>query len=409
LRPLARRDFALLAFAWTVSLLGDGFFHVALAWQVYLIDNDPRALAFVGFVLSLSIVISSLVGGLLADRYDARTVLVWADIVRGVPTAVMGLLSAAGALEVWHIALLMVPIGFGNMLFNPAAFAILPRIVPAEELPQANAVRSTIRPLMMTLIGPAIGGIVVGMYGPAPAILINASSFFVSAVAVLAMRRTQVRAPAAGGLRKTFDDLVGGFRYAWRARWLLIALTSGTLTIVFYDGPLQVLLPFRIKNDLGAGADDLGLIYAAGGAAAVVTGFVVAQLGVPRRLITAMYWSWALSVLSLAAYGLVSSVWQAALASALAQSLFTVAVVVWFTLLQQRVPQELLGRISSLDWLFSTALSPFSYLLTAPAAQLFGVQGTLVGAGLLGFVVTILLWALPAARAPERALLAARS
>lgn len=386
-----------------MSLLGDGFFHVALAWQVYQIDNDPAALALVGFVLSLSIVISSLVGGVIADRYEARTVLIWADLIRGFATAALGVFSATGLLEIWHIALLMVPIGFGNMLFNPAAFAIIPRIVPAEELPQANAIRSTLRPLMMTLLGPALGGIVVGLFGPAPAILIDAGSFFVSAVAVFAMRRMPVDSVTGRGLRQTWNDLIGGFQYAWRARWLLIALSSGTLTIVFYDGPLQVLLPFRIKNEFGAGAEDLGLIYAAGGAAAVITGVLVAQLGVPKRLVTAMYWSWAVSVLSLAAYGLVGSVWQAALASAVAQSLFTFAIVVWVTLLQRQVPRDLLGRVSSLDWLFSTALSPISYLLTAPAAELFGVQGTLVGAGVLGFAITLILWALPAARTPEMA------
>lgn len=402
LQPLRRRDFALLAFAWTVSLLGDGFFHVALAWQVYQIDNDPAALALVGFVLSLSIVISSVFGGLVADRYEPRTVLISADLVRGLAVGAMGLLSAAGQLEVWQIAALMVPVGLGNMLFNPAAFAILPRIVPADELPQANAVRSTIRPLMMTLIGPAIGGIVVGLAGPAPAILVNAGSFFVSAIAVVLMRRLPVEAAPTGSLRVMWRELTGGFRYAWRERWLFIALLSGTLTIVFYEGPIQVLLPFRVKNQLDAGAEGLGFIYAAGGAAAVVSGIVIAQLGLPKRLITAMYWSWAFSVLSLAAYGLVGTVWQAAVASVVAQSLFTIATIVWFTLLQRRVPQDLLGRISSLDWLFSTALSPVSYLLTAPAAQAIGAQGTLVGAGVLGFAITVLLWALPAARSPER-------
>lgn len=386
-----------------MSLLGDGFFHVALAWQVYQIDNDPAALALVGFVLSVSIVISSLFGGLIADRAEARTVLIAADLIRGAAAALMSILSFAGVLQVWQIALLMAPIGFGNMLFNPAAFAVLPSLVPAEELPQANAVRSTIRPLMMTLLGPALGGLVVGIYGPAPAIAVDAASFVVSAAAVFLMRPSQVHQSAgSGGLRQTLADLTGGFRYAWQTRWLLIALISGTLTIVFYDGPLQVLLPFRIKNDLQAGAEQLGLIYAAGGAAAVLTGILVAQTGVPRRLLTGMYWSWAVSVLSLAAYGLVETVWQAALASVVAQSLFTVAVVIWFTLLQQQVPAHLLGRVSSLDWLFSTALSPISYLLTAPAAQAFGAQTTLVGAGLLGFVMTILLWAIPAARRPER-------
>lgn len=369
---------------------------------MYLLDNDPAALALVGFVLSASIVASALVGGLVADRSDPRAVLIAADLVRGAATGAMGLLSAGGLLEVWHIAVLMIPMGVGTMLFNPAAFAILPRIVPADDLPQANALRSTIRPMMMTLIGPALGGLIVGSAGPAAAILLDAGTFFISAGAVLCMRKLPAGTRARAGGRAVLNELVGGFRYAWRERWLFIALASGTLTLVFYDAPVQVLVPYRVKNDLGAGAEELGLIYAAGGAAAVITGILIAQSGLPARLVTAMYWSWAFSMLSLAAYGGASTVWHAALASVFAQSLFTFAMVAWFTLLQRRVPQELLGRISSLDWLFSTALSPFSYLLTAPAAQLFGASGTLIGAGMLGFAMTLLLWTLPAARTPER-------
>ena len=132
LRPLRERDFALLWAGMTISLLGDGIFLVAEAWQVYDLDNDPLALSLVGTAWTLGMVAFLLTGGLISDRADRRQVLILADLVRAAALVGMGVLSITGAIEIWHLVVLAALMGIGEAFFGPAFGAIVPDIVSAE-------------------------------------------------------------------------------------------------------------------------------------------------------------------------------------------------------------------------------------------------------------------------------------
>jgi len=159
LRPLRHRDFALLISGRAVSMSGDGFFIVALAWQVYLIDNDPAALSLVGFAGTVPLLLFLLVGGALTDRYDRRLLMIGADLVRAIAIGTLGVLSIAGVIQLWHIALAEAVVGVASAFFNPASTAIVPDVLPAEDLAQANALSGILRRLTISLIGPAVGGV----------------------------------------------------------------------------------------------------------------------------------------------------------------------------------------------------------------------------------------------------------
>ena len=143
LRPLRERDFALLSAGMTISLLGDGIFVVAEAWQVYDLDNDPVALSLVGTAWTLGMVAFLLTGGVVTDRADRRRVLIAADLVRAVALVAMGVLSLTGAIAIWHLVVLSVLMGIGEAFFGPAFGAIVPEVVAAEQLVQANALGSS--------------------------------------------------------------------------------------------------------------------------------------------------------------------------------------------------------------------------------------------------------------------------
>ena len=115
-----------------------------------------------------------------------------------------------------------------------------------------------------------------------------------------------------------------------------------------------------------------------------------------------MYACWAIGVALLAGYGLMTSLWQGMLIGLLTASLFEIGQIIWVTLLQTEVPRELLGRISSLDWLVSTGLVPVSFALTGPVAGAFGPQNTIIAAGLVGAVLMGMLLFYPGVRDPER-------
>ena len=403
LQPLRHRDFALLLSGQSISLVGDGFFHVALAWQVYLISNEPTALSFVGVAATLPLVLFVLVGGAFADRYDRRKVMIGADLLRGFAVVTMGILSVLGAIELWHMAVLMALVGIGDAFFNPASTAIVPDLLPEHELPQANAIQGVLRRLMISLIGPAIAGLLIALFGPGPAFVIDGLTFGASAVALVFIRYRPIPHEAIGsGVRHTVRQMGEGFAYIRSKPWIWATLLSALLSLLFFIGPVQVLLPYQVKNQLFQGPDALGLIYAFGGIGSIIMAFAIGHFGLPRRRVTWMYVSWTLGIALMAIYGVMTALWQALLVMMVTHAFFELGQVIWTTMLQQRVPRRLLGRVSSLDWMISLGLVPVSYALTGPVAAQIGAGQTMVVGALIGAGLTILLLFVPGVRAPER-------
>ncbi len=402
--PLARRDFALLAGAAGISLLGDGFFSVALAWQVYEISNLPTALSIVGAAWTLPVVIFILLGGVFSDRYDRRWLMIGADVVRAAAIGLLGVLSISGALELWHVIGLIAFVGLGDAFFNPASTAIVPDLLPDELLPQANALQGLVRPMMVRLVGPAIGGFVVAAVGPGVAFLVDGATFLVSMVLLAAIAARPVRAATEASLRRTIAEVGEGLDFVRRTPWLWATLVSAMFSLLLFVGPVQVLLPFLVKNLLTLEADALGLIFAVGGVGSVLAAVAIGQLGLPRLRVTVMYMAWALGVALLAGYGLMTSLWHALVVGFVSAALFEIGAIIWVTLLQQLVPRRLLGRVSSLDWLVSTGLVPVSFALTGPVSEVIGPGTTMVAGGLIGSVLmgALLFW--PGVRDPERGL-----
>jgi DHA3 family tetracycline resistance protein-like MFS transporter len=400
LEPLRHRDFRLLWGGMCISLLGDGVFMVAMAWQVYALSNAPTALSIVGIAMTIPTIVFLLVGGVLSDRFDRRRLMLIADVGRGAAVGVMALLALTGTLELWHIAVLVAVYGVGAAFFGPAFDAITPEVLPADELGQANALDQLVRPIALRLAGPAVGGVLIELVGTGAAFALDAASFLVSAGAVLLMARRPKHVSATGSFA---GDLGAGMRYVRRHTWLWATFVAAAVTYLLFMGPAEVLLPYVVKNDLGGSAADLGIVFAAGGIGSVGIAVAMGQRGMPRRDITVMYVAWTLATLAVAGYGLASAVWQLMLASLLFNALETAGTIIWATAKQRHVPTALLGRVSSLDWLISIGLLPVSFALTGPVSEAIGVRATLVGAAVIGGVITFAALLLPGMRAKEGA------
>ncbi|HTE64048.1 MAG TPA: MFS transporter, partial [Solirubrobacteraceae bacterium] len=257
LAPLRHRDFRLLWSGMCISLLGDGAFFVALAWQVYELSDTATAMALVGIAMTVPTIVFLLVGGVASDRLDRRRIMLAADLVRGAAVGVLAVLSLSGALELWHIVILVVFYGSGAAFFAPAFDAIVPELLPAERLGQANALDQVVRPIALRLAGPALGGVVVGALGPGTAFALDATSFMVSAAAVAAMRPPAKRSAATGvSLR---GDLREGWRFVRRRSWLWATFGSAAIAYLLFMGPVEVLLPLLVKHELDGSAAELGL------------------------------------------------------------------------------------------------------------------------------------------------------
>lgn len=402
LRALRHRDFRLLWTGQAISLAGDGIYLVAIAWLVYDISNKPSALAIVGFAWTLPQVAGLLLAGVLSDRFERRRLLVIADLIRCVAIGTIAALALADVAELWHLVLLVVVYGFGQALFQPAFTAILPEVVPREELLQANALREMLEPLGMRFAGPALGGVLIAVFGVGTAFLIDAITFAVSALAVIGI---QPRPPPRSEPGSMLRDLGEGFAYVRAHAWLWGTLVGAAMFLLFTFGPFEVLLPYIIRNELGGDAATFGVVLAAGGAGSFLGALLVGRTGLPQRHVTFMWGAWCAGDLLFIGLAVANAAWQMCLVAFIAFGLGTAALVVWNTLMNTLVPPELLGRVSSFDWFVSIGLTPLSFAITGPVASVLGARATLGISGALG-AATFLFVFIPGVRNPERERLA---
>jgi MFS family permease len=382
----------------TVSLVGDGAFLLAMAWEVYSLSNAVTALSTVGIAMTVPTIVLLLAGGVVTDRFDRRRVMLAADLIRGLAVGALAALALSGAIEIWQIVVLSALYGAGTAFFGPAFDAIVPQILAERELAQANALDQLVRPIAFRLIGPAVGGWLVASVGPGSAFALDAASFAVSAIAVQSIARRPVPRVVVGSVA---DEIRDGFRFVRARVWLWGTLLAAAIAYLAFMGPAEVLLPFLVKNELHAGAGALGLVFAAGGIGAILSALVMGQRGLPRRDITWMYLAWTIATVAIAGYGIAQAVWQLMLACFVFNALETAGTIVWATAKQRHVPTSMLGRVSSLDWLISIGLVPVSLAFTGPISDAIGARATLVWAGMAGAVVTFGALFLPGMRAIE--------
>lgn len=404
LRPLQIRDFRYLWAGMTVSFTGDGFYLVAIAWASYELSNVPTAFSIVSVAWSLPMVLFLLFGGVISDRFERRKVMIAADVLRGLVMAGLGTLALSGALEFWHLIVFAALYGVGQALFNPAFGAIVPDVVPKDLLVQANSLDQFVRNLSERLAGPALGGLTIALFGggvkgAGAAFLVDAGTFVVSAAFLSRMRP---RAVSRESTTSPWKEVKEGVRFARSRTWLWATLLSSAVTLLFVIGPFEVLIPYLVKNELGGGSEDVGLVMAAGGVGAVVAALIMSQRGLPRRHITFMYTAWGIGMALMLPYAFLTEVWHAAIVEAFAFGLFTCGMVVWGTLMHRLVPTDLLGRVTSLDWMVSTALLPVSFALTGPVAAAIGLDATFLWSGILGALATFGVLLVPGIRDTEK-------
>jgi hypothetical protein len=303
----------------------------------------------------------------------------------------IGALALTGTLEIWMLVVLVVVHGIGEAFFAPAFSALVPDILAPPLIPQASAIEQIVRQGARNFAGPAIGGVLVALVGPGTSFVIDAGTFAFSAVCILLIRvrPAAVRERAAGMV----SDLREGIAYVRTQTWLWGTLVAASLAILFFLGPLEVLLPYVVRNDLDAGPGSYGAIMAAAGVGAVVASLALSQRGLPpKRYLTLMYAVWSLGTLPLAGYAIGSEVWHLMAFAVAFGACITAGSVVWGTLMQARVPPELRGRVHSLDWFVSIGLAPLSFALTGPVSNAIGVKTTLILAGALPCVATAALF-----------------
>jgi predicted MFS family arabinose efflux permease len=382
------RNFLLFWAGQQCSSVGDGAYKVALAWLVYRTTGSSAAMGLILALNSIPLILGTSVGGLVADRFPRKLVIVAADGIAGVTVLLLAAAQANGLAPLPVIAAVAFVLGLAQALRSPSSYAIVPDLVPAPRLPQANSL-FTVGGSLAGMIGPALGGILVAGGGITAAFTADGASFAVAVVATLATGTPgAVRHDTAATGRIT-----AGLRYVCHRRWLMAIMLVSALVNFAALSPYAVLIPRQVML-ARQGAALLGLVYAVQGGAAVVSATVIGSLWRQRSSLWTMWLLAAGIGLGTAISGLATS----PLLLLLGSSVIGIGIgfaVLENTALQQHVPPEVMGRVYAVNTAVSYGPTPIGYLLAGIGGSALGIGSLLVlgGVATMTTVMATGLWA----------------
>lgn len=399
-RSLSNTRFSSLLFGQSLSRIGDFLFQIALAWWVLEKTGSATAMGTIFFFSTLPIVVFVLVGGVVVDRMPRGLLLFMSDMARCFIMAVAAWLAFTNQLVLWQIYVIAVLFGFADAFFLPAYDALIQQIVAEEDLPSANSINS-LSMQFGRVAGPAIGGLIVGFGGTAIAFGLNSLSFLIGALTVVSLlnlpapARTQ---KAESTLRQFKDDLKGGFDTILASPVLWVAILVFAFTNITLAGPYSVAMPFLVKQKLGGDERMLGFIYAIFPIGYVIASLVMGSLKKLRYRGILFYICGAVAGVGLGVFGLGLPFALLVFAALVNGAALEIDSLIWTNLMQELVPPEKMGRVSSVDTLGSYALLPIGFAFTGWLIDTIGVTAVFVAAGSVTAVICLLPLLHPAVR-----------
>ena len=405
-RALRSRPFAWLWAGQTVSALGDGAYTVALAWAVLDLTGSATDMGIVLVARSVPMLLFLLIGGVAADRLSRRLVMLASDAGRAVAVLAIAALEWLGVLQVWHLVALAFFFGIVSGFFMPAYSSIAPELVEVEALPSANGLNGLSRQVGM-LLGPLLGGALVAAVGAQDAFAFDGLSFVVSALCLLAARmpdsvgsaRPEEQVAATDtkrrlrGMRGVAADIHEGMGYILASSWLWATILIASILNMTISGALVVSLPKLVADVYHAGPALFGAIATLSGLGAIVATLVIGQARRLRRRGIVAYGGSAVASVALLAFGLplpLAVLPLVALGASFVEG-FGISVfgVIWDTVMQELVPANKLGRVSSVDMLGSFCLQPVGFLVAGVLADRIGPAWVFVSAGAAGLALNL--------------------
>ncbi|HEX5195203.1 MAG TPA: MFS transporter [Solirubrobacteraceae bacterium] len=369
LTPLRNRSYALLLAGQLSSNVGDMLYAVALPWYVLATHGGALLLATVLAAYGIPRTVLIAVGGHASDRFKPWTVMMGADAVRAAAAAALGIAAASGRADAAVLIAIAITLGAGEGMFLPASYSIIPSLVGGG-LQAANALSSA-NTQLATLLGPAVGGVLVATLGPSPAFGIDAATFVISALTLARIRAA--RHPAAAHSTDAVDDpgdrddrtapapsLLRFVRSQPLMQLVLVVNVAGNLG----SGAVsEVALPALAHGPFQAGASGYGAMIAAFGAGALAGTLTAGQARQFMRPAVIASIAFLLDALAQALVPYLGGVERAAVALAALGALNGFANILTLTAFQRWAPPALMGRVMGLMMLTSMGVFPVSVML----------------------------------------------
>lgn len=406
-RALRSRPFTLLWTGQTISVLGDAVFTIAITWEVLLLTGSATAMSLILIAQWAPKILFLLFGGVVADRTSRRLLMLVADVGRGCIVLLVAWLSWMHLLQFWHLIALAPLFGIVSSFFDPAYQAIMPQLVETEALSSANSLNVLSRNLGF-LLGPMLGAGCITLFGQASAFIFDGLTFFISALFLLAIRLphssavlpSQSLTPAntadaavpakdtSHGIQGGLSDMREGLRYVFGYVWLWVPLLASPLVSVGFAGPMWVSLPRLVRDVYGAGVWLIGAMATSDAVGSIIASLAIGSARKLLRRGIVAFTSIIVGGCALVACALplprpVEPV-VAIIASALVGSGLATFTIIWGTLQQEKVPNDKLGRVSSITQLGIASALPGGLVVAGLLADhvgpatVFAIGGILV-------------------------------
>jgi len=387
---LRHRNFRLFFLGQTTSLVGTWMQSVAQGWLVLQLTNSAYYVGLVSALGSLPVLLVSLPAGVFADRSNRRRVVVVTQMLALVQALVLAGLIWMHRVELWHVAAAAVFLGLVNAVDIPTRQSLIFDLVGKDDLMNAIALNSSAFNAAR-IIGPAIGGILIGGIGIAACFFLNGVSYVAVIAGLLAMRLPAWSPPPPAG-----DGLA---RFREGARFILgdratRALVLNTALLSIFGFPYLVLMPVFARDVLHVGAAGLGFLMASVGIGAVVAALGVAAFGPRLPKGRLLVWGGPAFGLAIAAFALTPWVPLAVAILVVSGGAMVANNAVTNTLLQTIVPDGLRGRVMGAYTFVFVGMAPLGAYQAGWLAERVGVQVAVAAGGLVCALASLALWRL---------------
>ena len=376
---LRHRDFRLLWMGQIVSVTGSQMQLAAINWHIYLLTRSALALGLVGACRAVPIIICSLMGGVVADVVDRRRLMMVTQTVMLACSAILALVTFSGLTRVWPIFLLTAISSAAWAFDTPARQALMPMLVPLKDF--QNAVSLGMLMFQTGLnTGPPLAGFILASHGPGWVYALNAVSFMAMIIGLLLMHTSgKPERTDADHPRINFAALVEGLRFVWQTPIIVQTMTLDFVATFFASA--NQLLPIYAQDILAVGARGYGFLAAAPAAGAIVTGLIVARMGMLRRQGLTVLVSIALYGLATIAFGISRVFWFSLLMLAVTGAADTVSTILRQTIRQLVTPNKLRGRMTSINMIFFMGGPQLGEVEAGSVAALLGAPLSVVLGG----------------------------
>ena len=377
LSPLRHRDFRVFWTGLLLSAMGTQFTQVAMAWQIYELTNSPLQIGLLGLARAIPQIGLLLVGGLLADAMNRRKLMMCTQTSLFFVSAALALITHTGKATPTILYIATMLLALFSSLDGPARQSMVPNLVPREDLPKALALNSAQRHVSV-IAGPSMAGVVLALYGPEACYAVDAFSWLLM---VLSLSLIRTRMQEGGGWRAvSLHSLREGLRFVSRHA-VIFPLMLMDFGASFF-GSAKALLPIFARDILTVGPQGLGLLYSAGAAGSLLSAVGLSMFGRVRR---AGLWIFtgvgAFAVCNILFAGS-RMFWLSLILLAGAGAGDTISAILRSTTNQLSTPDELRGRMASINSIFTNSGPHLGQFESGLVAAWLGAEFSAMSGGL---------------------------